>query len=46
MTTTPVEGLFEARPRGNYLYVCEERPRIELPSKPYIALRLTRAAAR
>jgi hypothetical protein len=46
MTTTPVDGLFEARPRGSYLYVCEERPRIELPGKPYVVLRLTRAVAR
>src|SRR5262249_25625724 len=42
MTITPVAGLFHAAPRGSYLYTCEERPRIALPGKPGIVLRLTR----
>ncbi|MBX6311659.1 MAG: DUF5060 domain-containing protein [Isosphaeraceae bacterium] len=43
MTTIPLEGSFEVKPRDNYTLVCEQRPTIELPGKPYMALRLRRA---
>jgi hypothetical protein len=42
MTVTPVEGVFDARPVGKYLYTCVNRPRVELPGKPFLALRLRR----
>jgi hypothetical protein len=43
MTITPVEGLFEVKPRDRYTLVCEQRPKIALPGKPYLALRIRRA---
>jgi hypothetical protein len=42
MTTTPVDGTFELTPKSQYLYSCESRPRIDLPGKPYMAVRLRR----
>jgi hypothetical protein len=43
MTVTPVPGVFEAKPRGNYLLTCEDKPEVQLPGKPYLALRLRQA---
>jgi hypothetical protein len=40
MTVTPVQGAFEARPKDRYVYTCEEGPKVKLPGKPYIALRI------
>jgi hypothetical protein len=40
MTVTPVDGVFRLKPRGAYSYACEERPKIDLPGKPYQAIRL------
>ncbi len=42
MTITPLDGTFEMKPRDRYTYVCEQRPAIALPGKPYMALRLRR----
>jgi hypothetical protein len=43
MTITPVKGVFELRPGGDkYVYTCPESPKIKLPGKPYIALRIRR----
>jgi hypothetical protein len=43
MTITPLPGVFETRPVGKYLYTCPDRPRIELPGRPYLALRFRKA---
>jgi hypothetical protein len=40
MTVTPVPGVFEARPTGKYVLTCPNNPRVRLPGKPYLALRL------
>jgi hypothetical protein len=45
MTITPIEGTFTLRPRDRYTDVCPERPRVTLPGKAYIAIRLRRVAA-
>ena len=42
MTVTPVQGIFEARPKNRYVYTCEEGAKIKLPGKPYMALRIRR----
>ena len=42
MTITPLDRVFELRPKDDYLYRCNDTPRIELPGKPYMALRLRR----
>jgi hypothetical protein len=42
MTVTPVEGAFTLRPRDRYTYACPDRPRVPLPGKPYMAIRLRR----
>jgi len=42
MTVTPVEGIFEARPTDRYLYTCANHPKVPLPGKPYLALRIRR----
>jgi hypothetical protein len=42
MTITPLDGTFEVEPRDNYTLACPGRPRIGLPGKPYMALRLRR----
>jgi hypothetical protein len=41
MTVTPVPGVFDARPTGKYLYTCVNCPKVQLPGKPFLALRLT-----
>jgi hypothetical protein len=43
MTVTPVEGAFEFRPTGKYLYTCPDLPPLQLPGRPYLALRLRKA---
>jgi hypothetical protein len=43
MTVTPLDGTFTLRPKDRYTYVCPDRPRIKLPGKPYMALRLRKA---
>jgi hypothetical protein len=40
MTVTPVEGVFEARPVNRYAYTCADRPKVPLPGKRYLALRI------
>jgi hypothetical protein len=42
MTVTPVEGTFTLRPRDRYTYACPDRPRVPLPGKPYMAIRMRR----
>jgi hypothetical protein len=42
MTIAPVKETFEARPKDRYIYTCEKNPKIKLPGKPYIALRIRR----
>ena len=41
MTITPVAGTFEVKLRDNYYYTSDRSP-IELPGKPYLALRIRR----
>ena len=43
MTVTPLDGVFELGPKDDYRYRCEDTPRIELPGKPYMLLRLRRS---
>jgi Domain of unknown function (DUF5060)/Protein of unknown function (DUF4038)/Domain of unknown function (DUF5605) len=40
MTVTPLAGAFKLKVKDNYNYYCEESPRIPLPGKRYVALRL------
>jgi hypothetical protein len=42
MTTTPVDGTFKIIKDATYEYHAEGLPKIKLPGKPYIALRITR----
>jgi hypothetical protein len=42
MTTTPVEGVFTIIVDATYRYHAEGLPKIKLPGKPYIALRIRR----
>jgi hypothetical protein len=42
MTVTPMEEAFEARPTDRYFYTCANHPKVSLPHKPYLALRLQR----
>jgi hypothetical protein len=42
MTVTPLEKTFELRPADRYVWTCPKDPKIPLPGKPYIALRLRR----
>ncbi len=42
MTTTPVEGEFEVKSHSQYLFKDAKGRSIDLPGKPYIALRITR----
>ncbi len=43
MTVSPVEGEFRVRKHSQYLFKDADGRSIDLPSKPYIALRITRA---
>jgi hypothetical protein len=45
MTVSPVDGEFTFRPRDRYTYDCPDRPRIALPGKPFLAIRLRRVQA-
>ena len=42
MTATPVEGLFTLRKKTDYFWGDKDGRSIELPGKPYIALRIRR----
>jgi hypothetical protein len=42
MTTSPVDGTFKIVKDATYEYHAEGLPKIKLPGKPYIALRITR----
>lgn len=44
MTVTRLGGTFMLTPRDRYSFACAERPRIPLPGKPYMAIRLRRTA--
>ncbi len=43
MTVAPLPGVFEVKPQGRYRLVCESTPKIPLPGKPFVALRLRKA---
>src|SRR5207245_10248143 len=40
MTVTPLDGTFTLRPADRYCFSCPDRPRVTLPGKPYMAIRL------
>jgi hypothetical protein len=42
MTITPVDGVFAMSPRDNYDFHDPDRPTIQLPGKPWIAVRLVK----
>jgi hypothetical protein len=42
MTTTPVDGTFKIIKDATYRYHAEGLPKIKLPGKPFVALRITR----
>jgi hypothetical protein len=42
MTVTPLDGAFVLKPGDRYTLTCPGRPRITLPGKPYMAVRLRR----
>jgi hypothetical protein len=42
MTTTPVDGTFKIIKDATYRYHAQGLPKIKLPGKPYLALRITR----
>ena len=42
MSVTPVSGLFTLKKRDNYSYVDKDNRTIELPGKPYLAIRIKR----
>jgi hypothetical protein len=44
MTISPLEGAFPLRPTDRYTFTCPTRPRIVLPGKRYMAIRLRRIA--
>jgi hypothetical protein len=43
MTVSPVEAVFTIQADGNYRYRAQGSPKVKLPGKPYIALRITLA---
>jgi hypothetical protein len=43
MTVTPIVDTFTLEARGMYAYVCKDRPKIPLPGKPFMAIRLRKA---
>lgn len=45
MTITPLEGVFEMKPRDAYFFHDPGRPSIALPGRPYIAVRAVRLDA-
>ena len=42
MTVTPVPGKFMVKKKGDYNYADETGRSIDLPGKPYVALRIKR----
>ena len=40
MTVTPAEALYEVTDKSSYCYTCNHHPVVELPGKPYIAIRI------
>ncbi len=42
MTITPVEGVFTTKKKDNYHYIDVDERSVELPGKPYMALRIRR----
>jgi hypothetical protein len=44
MTTTPVESVFTIRKKTDYFFADKDGRSIELPGKPYLALRIRRVA--
>ena len=42
MTITPVEELYEITDKDRYSYSCNYNPVVELPGKPYMAVRIVR----
>jgi hypothetical protein len=42
MTITPVEGVFELKKKDGYFFADKDGRSIELPSKPYMAIRIKR----
>ncbi len=42
MTITSVDGVFEVKKRGNYLFADKDGRSIALPGRPYMALRIVR----
>ena len=43
MTITPVDGTFLVKPSGRYTLTPDDRPKIKLSGKPYLAIRLRKA---
>jgi hypothetical protein len=43
MTVRPLDGVFVVKPKGPYTLACDERPKLALPGKPYMAIRLRKA---
>ena len=42
MTITPVEGIFEITEKDRYSHMSGNRPYVDLPAKPYMAIRVTK----
>jgi Domain of unknown function (DUF5060)/Domain of unknown function (DUF5605)/Protein of unknown function (DUF4038) len=42
MTTTPVEGAFTLKKKDNYLFADKDGRSVQLPGKPYMAIRIKR----
>jgi len=42
MTISPVERIFEVEPLDRYTCIDKDRAKIELPGRPYMALRIRR----
>jgi len=40
MTITPVEALYEITDQGRYTYTCNYNPKVELPGREFMALRI------
>lgn len=43
MTIAPIGGILHLGPKDRYTYTCPDRPRIDLPGRPYLAIRFRRA---
>ena len=43
MTITPVEQIYEVEQLDRYEYIDKNKSKIELPGRPYMALRIRRA---